>query len=383
MKTTRFDGSVAARGTISRRSVLKAGAGLGAAFLIGGRSRGAAAGINDELVKAAQDEGTLVYYHTSGIEITQQWANAFTAKYDIPVQAVRGPSYPLFDRWLNEERVGKHLADVIQISDPFLLKKAHQDGFLTDYTPAEGANILASARQDGVWYSLFIDLMGLGYNPNQTTPEESKFLQEQGWHGLADARWNGRYGTTTPASGGSSYAFWYTFMAGFKDQFGDAFIKKLAANKPTIYSSKTPLFERLAAGEYAVADQAAQSLTGTLFLKGAPVRWIYPDPTPANVTAQSISAKAPHPNAARLFQEWATGAEAQAEWLKYASVTPARADVSDPRKTKREAWYAEDWYAEPKNIYLAYLNDAGFAADQKALIGHWNDVFGYQGSGSQ
>src|SRR5947199_123587 len=51
-------------------------------------------------------------------------------------------------------------------------------------------------------------------------------------------------------------------------------------------------------------DQGSQGTLTDLFLKGAPVRWVFPAPTPAAVTVHSISAKAPHPNAGRLLQEW-------------------------------------------------------------------------------
>ena len=137
--------------------------------------------------------------------------------------------------------------------------------------------------------------MGIAWNSAKVTPEEEKLIREGGWKVLTDPRWKGRIATGTPASGGSSYSYVYMFLGGKRDQFGPDFIAKMAACKPQVYESKSPMYDRLAAGEHAIVDQASQSDMGGFYQKGAPVRWIFPKPTPANLTVQTISTKAPHP----------------------------------------------------------------------------------------
>ena len=365
------------RHRMTRRGLV-AGAALG---LAGVRPANAApdAPPSAELVKAAKAEGTLAYYHNSDIDTTATWTAAFTKTYGVPTKNMRLPSYPLYDRWLNEERVGRHVADLIQITDPTLLSAAAKQGFIADYKPAGGAQIHPGLKEDGVWYALTVDYMGIGYNGSKVTPEEEKLLHDSGWDALADPRWKGRFGTATPASGGSSYAFCYMFLVALKDRYGEAWFKKLAANAPDIYASKAPLFERLAAGEYAIMDQGSQGTLTDLYLKGAPVRWVFPAPTPAAATVQSISAKAPHPNAARLFQEWSVTAEAEALWISLVAAGSTRDDVVDPRKRDRKDWFAQRWYADPVKIYDEYLKDPGFADPKKPVIAQWNEIFGYQG----
>jgi len=331
------------------------------------------------LVKAAQAEGTLAYYHNSDIDTTATWTAAFTKQYGVPTKNMRLPSYPLYDRWLNEERVGRHVADLIQITDPTLLSAADKQGFIAHYTPSGAAQIDPGLKEEGVWYTLTIDYMGIGYNGSKVTPEEEKLIHDAGWNALADPRWKGRFGTATPASGGSSYAFCYMFLEALKDQYGEAWFRKLAANAPDIYASKAPLFERLAAGEYAIMDQGSQGTLTDLYLKGAPVRWVFPAPTPAAVTVQSISAKAPHPNAARLFQEWSVTAESEALWLSLVAAGASRPDVIDPRKRDHKDWFAEQWFAEPTKLYDEYLKDPAFADPKKPVIAKWNEIFSYQG----
>jgi iron(III) transport system substrate-binding protein len=362
---------------MSRRGLL--GATLLGALMLPRTSRAQDEPISADLIKAAQREGSIAYYHNSDIDTTGLWTAAFTKQFGVATKNMRLPSYPLYDRWLNEERVGRHVADLIQITDPTLLSAAAKQGFIANYVPAGGARIDPSLREDGVWYALTLDAMGIGYNGQKVTPEEEKFIHDAGWDALADPRWKGRFGTATPASGGSSYAYCYMFLDALKDKYGESWFHKVAANAPDIYASKAPLFERLAAGEYAIMDQGSQGTLTNLYLKGAPVRWVFPPPTPVAVTVQSVSAKAPHPNAARLFQEWSVTAEAEALWLSMVGAAASRGDVADSRKQARKDWFAESWYADPTVLYTQYLKDPAFADPKKPVIAAWNDIFGYQG----
>jgi ABC-type Fe3+ transport system substrate-binding protein len=91
-----------------------------------------------------------------------------------------------------------------------------------------------------------------------------------------------------------------------------------------------------------------------------------------------ISANAPHPNAARLFQEWALSEEGQRGWFEVTSVLPSRPDVVDPRRETKKDWYSEAWYREPRTLYLSYLDEPGFGDPAKPIIPRWNKIIGYQ-----
>jgi iron(III) transport system substrate-binding protein len=364
---------------VGRRRLLQVGVG---ALVVPG-VRGAIAADtppSDALIAAARKEGTLTFYTAAEIGMVAKWSAEFTRSYGVQVKTVRGPSYPMFDRWLNEERVGRHFADVMQISDPTLLDQAFAQGFIGQYTPQADAAILAGMKRSGVWYAARVSYLGIAYNTERTTADEQQLLHAKGWDALADPRWKGRCATTAAASGGSTYAYDFMFMVGLKDRYGAGFLRKWAANQPEIYISKPPVFDRLAAGQYAIADEASGSDLNALYLKGAPVRWVFPDPTPGVLTAQSVSAHAPHPNAARLFTEWSLSAAGQTAWLAYEGSTPTRQDVTDPRKANRQAWFNEPWYSDPKTIYLDYLTDPAFADPAKPLIAAWNAIFDYNGA---
>ena len=94
---------------------------------------------------------------------------------------------------------------------------------------------------------------------------------------------------------------------------------------------------------------------------------------------QSISKHAPHPNAARLFQEWCCTAESQAGWLAVVAAGSPRADVTDPRKAAGKDWFGESWYAPPRSLYADYLKDPAFADPKKPVIAEWNTILNYGG----
>jgi len=370
-------------GRWSRRQVWRGGAAMGlvlagtALLPTTGFAQSTDEAPDADLVSKAKAEGTLTFYHTTAIDLTAMWTKEFTTKYGITTQNVRGPSYPLWDRWLTEERAGQHVADALQITDNVLIEAAHDEKLIADYTPKSGAGIRDGMKKDGVWYTAFVNAMGYAWNSTRVNDEEDKLLRTAKWEVLTDPRWTGRFATATPASGGSSFSFVYMFLRGKKQELdGENFYKKEAALKPQIFDTKSPMYDRLAAGEFTLVDQASQSDMGGFYLKQAPIRWVFPSPTPANLTMQTISAHATHPNAARLFQEWAMSQEGQSAWFKFSGVTSARADTVDPRKTNKSDWYKEDWYADPTSLYIDYLKDPDYTDPNKPIIGEWNQIFG-------
>ena len=95
--------------------------------------------------------------------------------------------------------------------------------------------------------------------------------------------------------------------------------------------------------------------------------------------AQRRGRPAPHPNTARLFQDWSVSAEGQAEWLNYITAGLGRSDVADPRRQQKKDWFAEAWYQDPKSLYTAFLKEPAFADPKKPVIAEWNQIMGYQG----
>jgi iron(III) transport system substrate-binding protein len=272
--------------SLRRRRLLRTAA---ASLLMLGTSRAIAVEtrLSNDLIAAARKEGTLAVYTSSDMEMTIRWSGVFTRTYDISVKVVRGPGYPIFDRWQNEGRVGRHIMDVMQLSDPTLLDEAFKQGFITNYAPAAEAAIYPEKERSGVWYALRASTMGMGYNSKLANATDEGFLHTAGWNAWTDPRWKGRCATTAGGSGGSTYANTFMFMKNAEGPVRRAVQGEMGGHKPEIYIGKPPLFNRLSAGQYAIGDEATSTDINLQYLKGAPVRWVHPEPTPARLSPKT------------------------------------------------------------------------------------------------
>ena len=72
-----------------------------------------------------------------------------------------------------------------------------------------------------------------------------------------------------------------------------------------------PFLALAVAGEFPLALQVPSNFMGLVGRKGAPVTWVPLEPALAVFSVASITAKAPHPNAAKLLIEYLISLEAQ------------------------------------------------------------------------
>jgi ABC-type Fe3+ transport system substrate-binding protein len=86
------------------------------------------------------------------------------------------------------------------------------------------------------------------------------------------------------------------------------------------------------------------------------------------VTGQAISAKAPHPNAAKLYQDYSLSEEGAALFQKWAG-TPARTGLTDERDVAKLPWY------KPPEA-LATFDPNKFTDSLKDLIATYKAAFG-------
>jgi iron(III) transport system substrate-binding protein len=91
---------------------------------------------------------------------------------------------------------------------------------------------------------------------------------------------------------------------GLKKVHGWAFFEKLAENNPRIGRSAVDPMTLINAGECLVGVGSANGVYASID-KGNPLGVVHPsDGLVLCVTPSAIPARAPHPNAARLFMEW-------------------------------------------------------------------------------
>ncbi|MFE2129955.1 MULTISPECIES: ABC transporter substrate-binding protein [Streptomyces] len=274
----------------------------------------------DALVEAAKKEGVL-----HAMALPRDWANygalidGFTQKYGIKVE-VENPDGSSQDE-INAvtSRKGQDRApDVLDLGTSFAVSGAQQ-GLFAPYKVAAYGDIPSAQRDDQArWYNDYGGYISIGCDASRVKncPTTFKDLLKPEYKGQVALNGN-------PTKSGSAFGGVYAAAlanGGSLDdiQPGIDFFGQLKKNgnytpvestPATVEKGETPIsidWDYLNAG---YADQ----------FKGKGVDWkvaVPEDGKYAQYYAQAINKDAPHPAAARLWQEWLYSPEGQNLWLK-------------------------------------------------------------------
>lgn len=343
-------------------------------------SPSAGGGELEDLIAAAQAEGELTFYGDANETSLQKWTQGFTEEYGISVNILRLPGSELNQRFAQEMSAGQFQADVFSIADRVSMQAAVDQGWIAEYEPENGSLYPAEQLVAGYFYPVQNGyFQTVAYNPTLLSADEIELIREDPIKAAGDPVFEGRVGVNMPQSSQQAAAFYYRYAEGdASDEYGWEALEAIADNKPLFYSSAT-LVQNLIAGEYAVAVALTDSLAAPQALQGAPLEFVYPKDTTGGYFATGVVEDAPHPNAARLFMEWATTPDANALYTEITQTVPANSDVTDDREL-----LSFDWYAEPDvaNVWFDFIDDADFLDASSAdgdFLSRWSEVFGYSG----
>ena len=299
-------------------------------------------GPNDEaqLYELAKKEGKVVWYESAPLEPMQAIALAFEKKYPgIKVEVLRIVGIQQYQRFMQEVQAKRHNVDVLHISDQPSMTTLIEEGHVADWKVPSHDRYPESFRLKTHAYANYSTDNAIIYNVNKVSPEEVKLL-ESDWKAVLDPRFKGRFAVTSMKCG-ACYAAIHMFMdPKYKDRYGLEFLKQVAAQKPAVYSEVLVGLDRVIAGEHDFTYWTWEGIALTKWQQGAPIRWLHPKPTPAFGNSwQAVSKYAPHPNAARLFQNWSMSEEGEIAIQKlYGSATVLKG-LKDERAVTKEAWY--------------------------------------------
>ena len=168
-------------------------------------------------------------------------------------------------------------------------------------------------------------------------------------------------GQTVIASGGAPFN-----RAMFERKvLGEDYWTKQAALKPSLFPSQAPMADAMIRGEIALAPLVT-NLAIPLTAQGAPLKWFFaPEGVPVTVFSSGIAKGAGHPNAGKLFLDWALSREGQALMVELGSFS-AMAQAPMPPGVDAKAiktWYSDD--AEIEKIFKSWTDD-------------WNKAYNYR-----
>ncbi len=279
-----------------------------------------------KVVEGAKKENTLVWYLSASIEDARAIFVAFNKKYPfLKTEFFRAGSARLFNRIVNEARAGKVLFDVVAVRglETQQLLKA---GLLQPYLSPEGAAYPAGFKDaQGYWVDYFDAYNVIGYNTQLVARDRAP----KSWDDLLEPRWKNRI-----ALDEENYSWYGALTLKWGKEKTQRYMRALARQNVQLRSGQTLIAQLMAAGEFSAAMVLAHRIE-KMKEQGAPVEWVTTlDPVTASLHPIAIAAKAPHPNAAKLFIDFILSVEGQRLLLSI-DRTPARPGI-DARMEARK-----------------------------------------------
>jgi iron(III) transport system substrate-binding protein len=308
----------------------------------------------DELVAAAQDEGSVTVYSSQGLDQLNALAEAFDAEYGIDVEVVRNTDADIIPRVETELATNTSGGDLVVTAAQVFMETQAEAGNWVDPTASPQIAGLGDYDADqyvheGNFFEVGAAVLTFAWNTNDVPDGLSDYED------LLDPELaGGRIAVVDPAIGPAVVDF-YLWL---EESFGEDFITDLAAQEPRIYPSALPIGEALTSGEVSAAAYAAPVQLVPAAANGAPV-----DYGVSEVGAWgaryfgAVPKSSDSPNAAALLADFMVTAQGQ-ELVQGASgsvlpdipgtlITNDRVRIMDLEATAPEpaAEYVEEWNA--------------------------------------
>ena len=277
------------------------------------------------MVAAAEKEGTVVWYNSVDVKVAEAIAKAFKQAYPkIEVEVERSGSERVLQRVNQEMQAGIRNADVVNSSDASHFLYWKQQKWLASHTPPDAKAFDAKYRDpDGEYFTWRASLCVAGYNTNLVKDADAP----KSYADLLDPKWKGKMAKAHPGYSGT--ALTGTFAV--TKALGWGYLEKLSKQGVQQLQSTTATPKSLASGERAVMVDGNEYNMFIEIDKKSPVKIIYPaEGTPFVNSPSAIFKDAPHPNAARVFENFIFTVPAQQLLVNVGGLRSVNPDVKEP-----------------------------------------------------
>jgi len=261
-----------------------------------------------KLYEAAKQEGSVTWYVSqTTTEFADGMCALFKQRYEgVGCDVVRASGQVIFQRIQQELQAGALQGDVMSTNDDGQMYQLKQQGALAQYAPENLAHMIPVLRdladKENYWITSGVSPLVIAYNTNLVTAEEAP----KNWTDLTDPKWKNQVAIGHPGFSGS-VGLWTVAM---DKLYGWDFFTKLEENKPQIGRSVADGHNLVVSGERKVALAPLSLIESDSRNKNAPIAAVFPEDgalLPPSATA--VMKDAPHPNAARLFENFILGEE--------------------------------------------------------------------------
>lgn len=298
--------------------------------------------VSQSVIEGAKKEGKFVWYTSMPTDPAVAYLDAFHKKYpflDIS-EFWRSTSFKCYSRLNIEIAAGKYICDAAHVA----LVPAYMDwkekGWLMKYDSPAYDGYPKEIMDRGYWGPMRTFAMPIVYNTTTIPPDEVP----RRWSDLTDSKWKGQIGF----GGSDSGSQWQQYYA-LNKILGASLWEQIAKNKKGIYPGMGAMMTALLRGEIKIAmDSYGYGVYRYRELEGAPIEGVWPEEgVPIRIAPLAIMKSAPHPNAAKLFLDWALSKEGQTKMVELVGAYSGRSDVPSPKGnpllTEFKPLYIEDW----------------------------------------
>lgn len=253
--------------------------------------------------------------------------------------------------------------------DSFIAAKA--EGLLEPYNSPNYKNLLDQKKYkdaDNTWAGIYVGSLGfctnkdwLARNPGVKAPTS--------WDDLLQPEFKGQIMVAHPSTSGTSYTALATILQIKGEQAGWEFIKKYAGQVSQFTKSGAAPAKFVGQGEAAVCIVFSHDIVNEIDNNKLPLELTFPqEGTGYEIGGMALIKGAKHPNAAKLWFDWALTAEAQAlgpKYKAYQAPTVQGVTLSHPELLQVKLIdYDFQWAGKNKKAFVDKFTNEIAAADK-------------------
>lgn len=256
----------------------------------------------DAVTAEAKKEGKLFIYNGSNFPVIRKIADEFQKQYGIAVDVLDGRAVETRERVRAEQAAGRKVGDLHYGGEDTLSSMLGEKAFQDHGAIPNIKNIAEPLKDNNLLMPTTVGTLAILVNTDLVKGAD----EPKSWRDLTDAKWKGKILSDDPKAPGAG-GVWFEVML---DKLGREFHDKMAAQALVMSRVQTESYQRIGRGEMPMFIPFNTSAYEQL--KGLPIKVVVPDEgTPYVVFVFAMLRDAPHPNAAKLFMNYALDRTAQ------------------------------------------------------------------------
>ena len=273
-----------------------------AAILIVAFAQFSLAASKEQLIEGAKKEGEVILYASMNLEEANVMITRFEQKYPfVKVKLNRTDSEKLLTKLLVEARARKSFADAIQTLG-FAMHTLKKNQHLGHYFSSENGYYPKEFKEEGYWTTVYTNPYVVAYNSRLV----SKEMLPRKYEDLLLPFWKGKM-MMEP-----SKVDWFGGVLQLMGkETGLRYMRELAKQNIMNRIGHDLIAQLVAAGEASLDIDIPAPSVDRVRKRGAPIDWVAFPPAPASLIGIGVSSHPVHPNAARLYVDFALSLDGQ------------------------------------------------------------------------